>query len=403
MGNENLPRSKHRRTRCETRVWANFSKLHRFSQESASVWDLRVVGRDVDVFVLWVSCCAREVQIDWGDLAAVLARPLLDEGARVPVIYRDFRRLSTLSAVTRAPRPAPALHRRSSSQARGPDQGPTGSEHWLADVEARFAGEQHVTQSGSGANDPVAPISISRAAAAQRLDTTSTASADENDHPDVLVDSAGDHWLACLEAACERMDVEGTSSADAYPVDAALSELAGVPTSGERRPELDNWLDTVDGLSLGCRDVAEGRYVERPVEDSGTRPCVDHPEEPRAPVLRSDRPAPIMTVAAVVARLGEMDATLRLVGEALTRGETVYEGLVSRWTPYRLEVDLVRNSSGDPSVANVTDLEQDAPVARESDALGGDPGSAGWSATGREARCSSGPRRRRPAPSTARV
>lgn len=110
-----------------------------------------------------------------------------------------------------------------------------------------------------------------------------------------------------------------------------------------------------------------------------------------------------MTVAAVVARLGEMDATLRLAGEALTRGETVYEGLMSRWTPYRLEVDLVRNSSGDPSVANVTDLEQDAPVARESDARGGDPGSAGWSATRREARRSSGPRRRRPAPSTARV
>ena len=317
-------------------------------------------------------------------LAAVFARPLLGACARAPVIDRDFQPLSTLSAVTRAPRPAPAaLQHHSSSQASGSDQGPTGAEDWLADVEARFAGEHHGTQSGSGANDPVAPISISRAAA-RRLDTTTTANATETYQTDALVDPDWDHWLACLEAGYERTDVEGTSNAAASPVDVARSELADIPTSGERRPGLDSWLDTVDGLSLGCRDAEVGRHGERPVEDSGPRSCVDRPDEPCAPVLlQSRRPAPIMPVVTAVARLGEMDATLRLVGEALTRGETAYQRLVSRWTPCRLEVDVARSSAVVPFVAKVAGPEQDAPVTRESHAhlQGGDPGSDGWFAT----------------------
>jgi len=120
---------------------------------------------------------------------------------------------------------------------------------------------------------------------------------------------------------------ETTSSADGYPapvetssVDVARSDLDEVPTSGE--PWLDDWL------------VAEmGRRVERPVEDPGRRPCVDHLDEPGVTVLQAGRPAPTVAIAVAVARLGDMGADLLRVGETLARGEAGFQRLVSRWNP----------------------------------------------------------------------
>jgi len=248
-------------------------------------------------------------------LAAVFARPHSDRSAGARAIDRDRHPRSgrLAQAQARAPRPVPAApQRRPSSPAHVSGQRPAGAEHWLAGVEAGLAAGHPVTPGGSGATDPDGWTSGPRRLSERQVDPAPTVDADGNNQPDVLSDPAGDHRLA-VEASPANV----------------VRPLEDAQTSGEPRSELDGRLETTETLSVVYRDAAGGRRGERPVAPSGERSRVNR-ETSSSTTLQADPPASTVPIAVLMARVGDMDADLLRVGDALAKCEAAFLRLVRR-------------------------------------------------------------------------
>ena len=249
------------------------------------------------------------------------------------VADRIFDPLPKPSALSRAARPASASnalgferatgHRsrpiRLVSSSRTPVLKPraTADEHWLAGLEARLADHHE------------GPVAVSAAS-----DTSATVP-----DPEVAVG----HWLAGLEAADEQ-DVHKASPSTAAcsaPVESRLATARSAdpedpPSPVDSRPELDDWLDSVEVVAAvmsdrrGVRvkrrtgDIATARADERHPDELGVAPPHDD---------HDDQPATALTLAELVARLGDMAADLSRVEVSLSNSDAAFSRVVNRWHP----------------------------------------------------------------------
>ena len=150
-----------------------------------------------------------------------------------------------------------------------------------------------------------------------------------------------EHWLAGLEAADQQRAVNEESPSTAgcsAPVESRSATAwtaapEDPPTPSESRPEMDDWLDSMEDVLAVVRDRRGAPSKRRAFDAATARTDEPHPDEPGAAAPHDDQPAPVPTLAEHVARLGDMDVALSRVKVSLANSDAAFTRVVSRWHP----------------------------------------------------------------------
>ena len=249
------------------------------------------------------------------------------------------RRLDQLPALSRATRPAsastapgfervarhpasPPIRLVSSSHAQVLEPRATADEQWLAGLDAHLASsDTRVPVDEQWLADLDAHLAAS--------DTRATAS------------NGGvseEHWLAGLEPADEQDNATEQSPSTtgcSAPVQSCsvatwASDPEGPPAPVESCLALDDEFDSVGKVPAVASGRRGARVERRAVDAAATRTGERHPGAPGAAAPHDDQPAQVPLLAALAARLSDMEAALTQVGVSLANIDAAVSRGVSR-------------------------------------------------------------------------